>query len=97
VSKALPVYVFDNKRAADKDGFGFDLAAWLGDSDAVLGTPTATISPSSATVETVVLASPVAVVWVSGGVAGTQYTIDLHVQTVTGRDCHIRGAFGVEA
>lgn len=95
--KPLPVYPFDNKRSADKDGFGFDLAAWLGDQDTVDGAPSATITPASATVESVALAGSFAVVWISGGSVGTYYTIDLHVQTENGRDCHIRGIFGVEA
>lgn len=99
----LPVYTFDPKYTADIDGFTFDLAAWIGDSDRISGTPTATINPSDALIESVVVDAGLVTVWVSGGTAGTKYTIDLRVITFgapggdQGRDCHVRGSFAVEA
>jgi hypothetical protein len=97
VAQALPVYKFDDKYAADTDGFTFDLAAWLGDNDDISGLPTATVTPSGPTVAAVVANAPLVTVWISGGTAPQAYTIELHVVTTGGRDCRVRGSFAVDA
>lgn len=93
----LPVYSFDDKYAADTDGFTFNLSAWLGEADALAGTPAITVSPSGTTVASVTVAGSLVTVWISGGTAGATYTIDMRAQTTGGRDCRIRGTFGVDA
>lgn len=99
----LPVYTFDPKYATDTDGFTFDLTAWVGDNDEIDGTPTATVTPNDAVLEGVVTEDGLVTIWISGGTAGTKYTIDLRVQTQggpgssQGRDCHVRGSFTVQA
>lgn len=99
----LPVYTFDPKYAQDRDGFTFDLTAWLGDDDAVSGTPTVTLTPNDAVVEAVVVEDGFVTVWISGGTANQKYTIDLHVLTrgatgaLIGRDCRVRGSFTVQS
>lgn len=93
----LPVYSFDDKYASDTDAFTFNLAAWLGDGDALSGTPTVTVTPSDATVANVVMSGSLVTVWISGGTAGVTYTIELEARTTGNRDCRIRGSFGVEA
>lgn len=92
----LPVYKFDDKYVADVDGFTFNLAAWLGDADALSVAPVPTVTPSGCTIQATVVSGSLVTVWISGGVAGTTYTIDLEAVTTSGRDCHIRGTFGVE-
>lgn len=93
----LPVYVFDDKYAGDTDGFTFNLSAWLGVSDAISGTPIATVTPAGPTIDSTVIAGSLVTVWVSGGTATVTYIIDLEVRTTGGRDCHVRGTFLVEA
>jgi hypothetical protein len=84
-------YVFDAKYVADTDGFTFDLTAWLGSADQLTQTPSATVSPSTASIVAVALTGAVVTVWVSGGTAGTTCTIEIEVRTALGRDCRIRG------
>lgn len=93
---ALVVYVFDDKYAADTDGFTFNLSAWVGQLD-TLTSATATIDPAGATIESVAIQGSVITVWVSGGAAGTTYTIEIEAKTAGGRDCRIRGTFQVDA
>lgn len=94
---SIPIYAFDDKYSADTDGFTFNLAAWLGDADALASTPTATVTPADAAIESVVMAGSLVTVWVSGGTAATTYTIELEAKTTGGRDCRIRGTFSVDA
>jgi hypothetical protein len=91
----LAVYVFDDKYVADIDGFTFDLSSWLGDTDQLRSTPTATVSPATATIVSVVSSGAVVTVWISGGTTGVNHLIELDVITVLGRDCRIRGKFKV--
>lgn len=93
----LPVYSFDDKYAADTEAFTFNLSGWLGDADALSGTPAATVAPSDATVQSVTVAGSLVTVWIVGGTAATTYTIEIEAVTTAGRDCRIRGTFGVEA
>lgn len=97
MATTITVYEFDDKYVDDVDGFTFNVAAWLGDSDVLIATPTATVTPTDATVESVAMSGPLVTVWVAGGVAGTTYTIEIEAITFTGRDCRIRGTFTVEA
>lgn len=97
MSSPLSVYQFDDKYASDTDGFTFNLSGWLGPTDTLKGTPTVTITPSTGvTITTVTVQGPSVTVWVSGGIAGTPYTIELDVLTMDGRNCRIRGQFGVD-
>jgi hypothetical protein len=93
----LPIYKFDDKYVADTDGFTFNLAAWLGDGDALAQTPTATVTPSDATLAGIEVAGSLVTIWISGGTASTTYTLEIEAKTTGGRDCRIRGIFGVEA
>jgi hypothetical protein len=93
MTSQLIVYAFDPKYTADTDGFTFDLTAWVGDCDQISATPTATISPSGAEVVSVVELKNLVTVWVSGGADNVTYTIDLHISTVAGRGCQVRGTF----
>lgn len=93
----IPIYVFDDKYAGDTDGFTFNLAAWLGDEDALAGTPAVTVTPTGVTITDIVVAGSLVTIWISGGTATITYTIDLTTVTTAGRDCHIRGTFMVEA
>jgi len=92
----LPVYTFDDKYAADTEAFTFNLSAWLGISDALASSPSATVEPADATVQSVNVSGSLVTVWVNGGTAGTTYTIEIEAVTTAGRDCRIRGTFNVE-
>jgi hypothetical protein len=93
----IPVYTFDSKYVDDTDGFTFNLSAWLGDSDALVGTPSAIVTPADAVINNVTTSGSLVTVWVSGGVAETVYTIEIEPRTLEGRDCRIRANFCVEA
>ncbi len=93
----IPVYEFDDKYTSDVDGFSFSLAAWLGDTDSISSTPAATVSPAGATIQSVVLVGTLVTVWVAGGTVGQAYTIEIAVATAAGRNCRVRGTFGVDA
>lgn len=92
----LQVYQFDDKYATDTDGFTFNLKAWLGDADAIASVPQATLTPNDAGVVSVEVAGVLVTVWIDGGTGGQSYVLEIEVITTAGRNCRIRGTFGVE-
>lgn len=94
----LPIYKFDNKYATDIDGFTFDFSAWLGDDDEITGTPVVTTAPEDNTlvVGEIAVSESLVTIWISAGTPGITYTIEITIETASGRNCLARGRFLVE-
>lgn len=81
-----PVPVWDKKQSVDIDDFRFNFERWLG-ADETITSATSTISPNdgSLVIMATVVANPRVVVWLSGGITGANYVLDVTFQTSSGR------------
>lgn len=85
-----PPYTFGDKDpGSNNEGFTFDLGAWLNDPITVpgvvwsiSGVVTASATPSDMTLGNVVYFGQYVTVYVSGGTAGTTYTLYINVNRV---------------
>lgn len=89
----LGLFSFGLTGPMDSDPYTFDCTAWLSTvtGDTILPTTTMSVtnldgsSQSSVTVSSFQVQSPLATVWLSGGVPGTTYLVTLGIHTAAGR------------
>lgn len=74
------------KQPADVLDYDIDFSQWLPDDDTISNTPVVTIEPAGELAATAVqVASPIAKVWLSGGVDKASYKVTVTASTSGGR------------
>lgn len=85
--------------ATATDPFTFDLSAWLVSEDTtytIVGSVTADATPSGLTIGAIVYSGPLITVYLSGGTAGVDYTLYVHV-SAQDQDGNVRGPVAIGA
>jgi hypothetical protein len=73
------------KRPGDSLDYDIDYTDWITDSDTITSVTTAVVESGELSVDSVQISSPVVKVWLSGGVDGTSYHVEVTAVTSGGR------------
>lgn len=73
------------KQPGDQLDYDLDFSDWITASDTITGAVATSSVPAELNIVSVVVASPMVKVWVSGGVSGATYKVTATITTAEGR------------
>jgi hypothetical protein len=88
--------LFDPKLVTESDEFSYDFVNNLANSE-TLSSASVTATPSGLTIGSAVITRSVVTAFISGGVAGTSYTLTFEVNTSAGRTIGFEAILNVVA